>query len=157
MACWVGAYVEAGASVSGGNSTPYLAFPFCGPTTRADAEKQAAAKLLAGPFATNAEASKWADSYNRNPNTVQAGSGLSPSTGTTKAGAGQPPGASAIPALTNGIPSLGQFINDLSASSTWLRVAKVIIGGGLLLFALAHMTGADNAAATVIKRLPLPV
>jgi hypothetical protein len=56
-----------------------------------------------------------------------------------------------------GLQAIGQFFSDLAATATWLRVAKVVLGGALLLFGLAHMTGASNAAATAVKRLPLPV
>lgn len=61
-------------------------------------------------------------------------------------------------ALSGLVPQgVAQFFADISASATWLRVAKVVVGGTLLLFALAHMTSLDNAAASVIRKAPLPV
>ncbi len=60
---------------------------------------------------------------------------------------------------TNLLPSwadgLATFLSDLTSSSTWIRVAEVVIGGVLLIVGLAHITGATQ----VIEKIPpvLPV
>lgn len=38
-----------------------------------------------------------------------------------------------------------------------LRAIKVLVGGLLVMIGLVHMTGADNAVAQVVKKVPLPV
>lgn len=71
-------------------------------------------------------------------------------------------GASANPANYSGLaPSwstgLLSFLGDLTSSATWIRVAKVVVGGALLIVGLAHITGADNTVAVVARKAPLPV
>jgi len=56
-----------------------------------------------------------------------------------------------------GLAQIGDFFGALTQSSTWIRVAKVIVGGVLLIIGLAHMTGAGNAIAAVARKVPLPV
>lgn len=80
---WVGAYIEAGMGASGSSGTPCLPFVFQA-ANKTQAEADAGAKLLAGPFGSQAQAQTWATDYERNPDTLHAGSGLSPSTGTVK-------------------------------------------------------------------------
>jgi hypothetical protein len=140
MSCWVGSYTEAGASVSGGNNAAYLAWAFCGPSTRSEAEQQAGAKLLAGPFSSQAEAQAWASSYNTNPNSVQAGSGLSASTGTATAGTGEPPGASALANFSSVQNALTAFYDMLANGRMWrslgwllLGVVLIVTGVGMLM------------------------
>jgi hypothetical protein len=57
----------------------------------------------------------------------------------------------------NAIPGLSQFFNALTQINTWIRVAKVIIGGTLLIISLAHMTGAENAVASAARKTSLPI
>jgi hypothetical protein len=59
--------------------------------------------------------------------------------------------------LVPGLSAAEQALAALQNANTWIRVAKVIIGGALLLIGLAHMTGADNAVATAARTVPLPV
>lgn len=71
-------------------------------------------------------------------------------------------GASAteVPGLgtaVNTAETTGQFLGMLSNQHTWIRVAKVVVGGSLLLIGLAHMTGADNAVASAARKVPLPI
>jgi|SRR5215469_15907742 len=59
-------------------------------------------------------------------------------------------GAAAGNALSGLIPQgVAQFFADISASATWLRVAKVVIGGVLLIIGLAQMTGTTQVLAKV--------
>jgi hypothetical protein len=52
---------------------------------------------------------------------------------------------------------IGQFFHDLANANTWIRVAKVIAGGMLLIIGLAHITGASNAIASTARKAPLPI
>jgi hypothetical protein len=45
----------------------------------------------------------------------------------------------------------------LTSANLWIRIAKVLAGGVMLLVGLAHITGADNAAASLARKVPLPV
>lgn len=147
MSCWVGAYIEAGASAGKNQPTPYLAFAFCGPASKADAQKQAAAKLLAGPFADQAAAQKWADSYNKNPANPKAGSGLTPGTGVV-VGDKPPPGTGG---LLTGINAIGDFFQRLGQANTWIRVGEVVLGVALLSVGFAKITGTTPIVETALK------
>src|ERR1700722_14753379 len=61
------------------------------------------------------------------------------------AATGQPQSANSAAALTG-------FISSLENSGTWVRVAKVVIGGALVIIGLARMTGADGAVGSAAKR-----
>lgn len=52
---------------------------------------------------------------------------------------------------------LGNLLGALTSAALWIRVAKVIVGGTLLIVGLAHMTGADSAVAAAARTVPLPV
>lgn len=59
-------------------------------------------------------------------------------------------------------PNLGNlfsaaFGGNFHGTNFVVRAAKVIIGGLLLIIGLVHITGADNAIASVAKKVPLPV
>jgi hypothetical protein len=56
-----------------------------------------------------------------------------------------------------GLSQIGDFFGALTQSSTWIRVAKVAVGGLLLVIGLVHITGADNALASAARKVPLPV
>jgi hypothetical protein len=68
---------------------------------------------------------------------------------------GEPQGAvaNAIP----GLAQIGDLFGALTQASTWIRVAKVVAGGALLIIGLAHITGAGNAVAATARKVPLPV
>lgn len=66
-------------------------------------------------------------------------------------------GASAGSAAAPGLGQIGQFFSDLTSANTWIRVAKVVAGGMLLIIGLAHMTGVSGAAANAARKVPLPV
>lgn len=65
-------------------------------------------------------------------------------------GSGEP--QNAIP----GVIQIGDFFGALTQSNTWIRLAKIITGGVLVIVCLAHMTGADNAIANTARRIPAP-
>lgn len=107
---------------------------------------------------------------NAAPNIVQAAalpgiiSGQNPVTAGT--GGPQNPNASAaapvgssIPNPLTGLEAIGGFFASLSEPHLWWRVAKVVIGGVLLLVGLAKITGADKKigglAAKAVKVAPL--
>lgn len=55
---------------------------------------------------------------------------------------------------------LGGFTGGLTGfhgSNFVIRAAKIIIGGMLLLIGLAHITGADNSAANIARKVPIIV
>jgi hypothetical protein len=57
-----------------------------------------------------------------------------------------------------GIPaSIGNFFGALTQANTWIRVAKVIIGGMLVIIGVSHITGVENNVAIAARRIPLPV
>ncbi len=96
---------------------------------------------VAGPYATKAEAQAWQTSANT---------------------AGNSPG-SVVGGVTNaavnatGINAIGGFFSALGEANTWIRVAKVVVGGALLIIGLVHITGADNAVASIARKVPVPI
>lgn len=62
--------------------------------------------------------------------------------------------------VTNAIPGLsqvGDFFSALTQANTWIRVAKVVFGGVLLVIGIAHITGAGNAVASAARKVPVPI
>ena len=57
----------------------------------------------------------------------------------------------------SGLDAIGAFFSKLGEANTWIRVAKVITGGVLLIIGLAHLTGAGNAVASAARKVPVPV
>jgi hypothetical protein len=43
------------------------------------------------------------------------------------------------------------FLGDLSSRNLWLRVAKVVVGLGLIIIGIVHLTHAQNLIATAAK------
>jgi hypothetical protein len=62
-----------------------------------------------------------------------------------------------LTAPLTGINAIGAFFNSLGKSGTWIRVAKVVFGGALLVVGLVHITGISGAAANVARKVPLPI
>jgi hypothetical protein len=64
--------------------------------------------------------------------------------------------ASILPSWADG---LAAFLADLSSANLWIRIAKVTIGGTLLIVGLAKLTGTDqklgSAVSTGVKYAPL--
>jgi len=58
--------------------------------------------------------------------------------------------------LLTGIDAIGNFFNSLGSANTWIRVAKVVAGGVLLIVGLAKMTGIDKGVVgKAVKIAPL--
>lgn len=49
--------------------------------------------------------------------------------------------------------SITNFLGALTDANTWIRVLKVVVGGGLMLIAVSKMTGAGS----VISKIPVPI
>lgn len=65
----------------------------------------------------------------------------------------------AVSAAQSDISSVVGFLSTLGEANTWIRIAKVIAGGGILIIGLLKLTGADKAiggfAAKAVKVAPL--
>ncbi len=57
----------------------------------------------------------------------------------------------------SGLDAIGAFFNNLTNPNTWIRVAKVVVGGVLLIVGLVHITGAGGAVANVARKVPVPI
>lgn len=57
----------------------------------------------------------------------------------------------------NYLPSLTNLLGALTAKNLWIRVAKVVIGGTLVIVGLSHMTGASNAVASTARKVPVVI
>lgn len=53
--------------------------------------------------------------------------------------------------------SITQLLGNLESSNLWIRVAKAVVGGALIIIGISHMTGASNAVATFARKAPLPI
>lgn len=85
---------------------------------------------VTGPFATQAAAKA----------SLPAGAKMS------AGGPNGPNGSSPSPSVNvpGAISSVEQFLSILTERNLWVRVAKVAVGGALLIIGLAKMTGADR-------------
>lgn len=98
---------------------------------------------------------------------LSVGSGLSAGIGSAVTGTGAALGqiatgtaigtAQATQTITSPLQAVQNFLAALSSSALWLRVAKVVIGGALLLIGLARMSGADKVADAVTRHVPIPI
>lgn len=59
----------------------------------------------------------------------------------------------AIPGLTQ----IGDAFGTLTQANTWIRAAKILAGGALLVIGIAHMTGATDAVSTAARKVPVPI
>lgn len=60
--------------------------------------------------------------------------------------------AASLPGLAApGLAAIGAFFSSLGAAATWIRVAKVAIGGTLVIVGVAKMTGAGKVIEGVVK------
>jgi hypothetical protein len=48
--------------------------------------------------------------------------------------------------------SIQNFIGDLTSQNLWVRVAKIVFGGGILLLGIAKLTGADAKIGGVVAK-----
>jgi hypothetical protein len=89
---------------------------------------------------------------------VWLGAGLAQAVGGVVTATGAATGAVATGVAT-GIPSwegaIGSFLGDLTSASLWIRAAKIIGGGAILLIGVAKLSGAGGIAAKVVKAAPL--
>jgi hypothetical protein len=89
---------------------------------------------------------------------VWLGAGLAQAVGGVAVAAGTATGAVNTGVLT-GLPSwqtaIGAFIGDLTSASLWIRAAKIIGGGAILLVGVAKLSGAGGIAAKAVKAAPL--
>lgn len=62
-------------------------------------------------------------------------------------------------AATGSLGTLAGFlgVGKISGTNLVIRGAKIIIGGLLLIIGLVHITGAGGAAASVARKVPLPI
>lgn len=64
-------------------------------------------------------------------------------------------GAANTAASAAGVTGLTGFLGDITSANLWIRVGKVILGGVLILIAVAKMTDAGGIAAKAVKMAPL--
>jgi hypothetical protein len=71
------------------------------------------------------------------------------------------PGEASQAAKNLGLPNplsweqaIAQFFGDLSSANTWIRVAKVAIGGTLLIVGISKLTGLGGVAEKAVKVAP---
>ena len=93
-----------------------------------------------GPFATEAQAKTAQNPQQQSVNPVNDAVNAAQN-------------SNAIP----GLSQIGSFFGALTSANTWIRVAKVIVGGVLLIVGLVHITGADNAVASIARKVPVPI
>lgn len=53
--------------------------------------------------------------------------------------------------------SLTALLANLGTQALWIRVAKVAVGGALLIIGIAHMTGSDHIVMQAARKVPLPI
>lgn len=56
-----------------------------------------------------------------------------------------------------GLDAIGNFFNVLTNRNVWIRAAKVIIGGSLMVIGIAHLTGSDHVIMQTARKVPLPI
>ena len=100
-----------------------------------------------GPFSSEAEANAYVTAHKTKP---LIGDEI-PGTG------GTPDLKPDVPNPLTGINAIGDFFSRLTNSNTWIRAAKILVGGMLVLVGIAHMTGASGAIAETARKVPLPV
>jgi len=65
--------------------------------------------------------------------------------------------ADAVGNTIPGLTQIGSFFTSLGSRNLWIRAAKIVIGGALVVIGLAHITGASNTVAAAARKAPLPV
>lgn len=142
-------------SVSTVNGQPWQAVSFQGAKSAAQGASQGG--ILGGPFTTEAQAAAFGNAWSaRTHHAFTDNPNLSSANPLTDIPAGAAQIGSAA-ASSTGLPQIGAFFASLGNKNLWIRAAKVMIGGALVMIGLAHMTGASNAVATVARKAPLPV
>jgi hypothetical protein len=93
--------------------------------------------FLSGSFATKADAEAY-------KNAIGTGS-LAPPSGTPVLG-GQK-----VPNPLSGIDAVGSFFNMLSERGTWVRIAKVVIGAGLIFMGIQQLRVVQKGESVVVN------
>lgn len=158
---WYAGYLDigaAGAKASGGVTQQATVFQWPGNSGGSPAVKPTVqtagitglAGITGGPYATKAQAEAAAGTPGHSAAPV------TPGTAVTTAGSdnGVTP---SLPNPLSGLAAIGAFFSSLGLASTWVRVAKVVIGGTLVIVGLVHMTGATGTVATAARKVPLPI
>lgn len=60
-----------------------------------------------------------------------------------------------VGAVESAITSVPQFLQGLTSGNLWIRVAKVVIGGTLILVGVAKLTGASSAITKAAGKIPV--
>lgn len=97
-----------------------------------------------------------AQAYAKQVNGVTALSS-DPITAAEQAAQGKTSNAAGATVTPDPLTSIASFVGNLGQPATWIRVAKVIVGGALLLIGIAHMSGASSAVAQAARKVPLPI
>jgi hypothetical protein len=50
-----------------------------------------------------------------------------------------------------GLAEIGDFFSKLGERATWIRVAEVVVGGGLVIVAISHLAANTSAGQTIVK------
>jgi hypothetical protein len=101
--------------------------------------------LRAGPYTSRADAQAYLKVGAKDASTPIPGVSIKPGGGVT------------VHNPLTGLDAIGAFFNTLTQSNTWVRVAKVIVGGALLIAGIAHITGASGQIMDVARKVPLPI
>jgi len=96
-----------------------------------------------GPFATQAEAHTAANPQQQSPNPLNDAANA----------------AQNSTLASNPLGTLAGFlgVGSISGTNLVIRAVKIIIGGVLLIIGLVHITGADNAVASIARKVPVPI
>ncbi len=106
---------------------------------------------------TAAEAAKYVSDGYKGPYATQAQAQAQAATRQAAAQSTEGPTIPSLGSPLTGINAIGAFFNDLGKANTWIRVAKVIVGGLLLIIGIVHITGAGGAVADVARKVPVPI
>jgi hypothetical protein len=60
--------------------------------------------------------------------------------------------AAAVNAADTAIGSVEDFLQGLTSANLWIRVAKIIAGGAMLLIGIAKLTGLSNKAGSIASK-----
>jgi hypothetical protein len=52
---------------------------------------------------------------------------------------------------------LAGFLADITSQNLWIRVAKIVIGGTLIIVGISKMSGASNVVTQIAEKAPVPV
>jgi hypothetical protein len=65
--------------------------------------------------------------------------------------------STAVDTADSDAAGISQLTGYLVEGATWMRLAKIVIGGALVLIGVAHMTGASGVIAETARKVPLPI